>query len=348
MSPVAQAQVPFTPAMLIPNPFGIVLTVGQWLVQDSKRIYYIKVVGEGDTPEQARVNGFRLAVEQAVGSIVLSETEVANGRIRRDEIISYASGFVDKFNIIKTDQVGARSRVTMEIWVGESSIARRLLNDSAGSGTIDGQRLATQVETLQNERLAGDRLLTPVLRDFPRRAFSVELERTQIDFDARRTLQLEVPVTVGWSGAYLTSLFEVLKRTSQDRITCWWPGDTKCRQQQAQQSYINNMAFDDPVKVDAVVQYFTQNKPVILLKVVDQGERILQKSCTPFVFSNVEPQPYNIPNRYMLTVRNSGVTIDSRYQLLGKLTLNLGANPALFESANRIEGSIVTESECSI
>ena len=74
--------------MIMPSPLGIILTVGQWIYNGTEKVYYIEVEGEGPTPEEARLNGFRLAVEQSVGSIIASETEVRNERAIRDEIIS--------------------------------------------------------------------------------------------------------------------------------------------------------------------------------------------------------------------------------------------------------------------
>lgn len=356
LSLTAQAQVPaFSPNMLIPSPLGVVIMVGQWLIQDKRRVYYIRVQGQGATLQQARDNGFRLAVEQAVGTLVVSETQARNQRLIRDEIITYASGFVDRFEIIRTDATAQVHLVTMDVWIAESAIAGRLLNDSAGTGTIDGARLATQVETLQQERQAGDRLLATVLQDFPRRAFTVEVEKTQVDFDARRTLQIEVPVTLAWNTQYLTALNETMIRTSQNRISCFnffktlagFPPDADCQARQNRQYFFNNVAFDEPHKVGAVVQYFTQNKPAIQISIVDIHGTALLKTCRRFVFSNVEDQPYNIPNRHLFVVHNQSVKIDSRYQLGGKLSINLGANPRVFESANRIDVRIVPEKECS-
>ena len=352
----AQAQIPaITPQMLIPSPLGVVLMVGQWLMQDRRQVYYIRVQGQGATAQQARDNGFRLAVEQAVGTLIVSQTQTHNQRLVRDEIITYASGFVDRFEILRTDVTAQGHLVAMDVWIAESAIAGRLLNDSAGTGTIDGARLATQVQTLQQERQSGDRLLSTVLQDFPRRAFTVEVEKTQVDFDARRTLQIEVPVTLGWNAQYLTALNETMIRISQSRISCFnffkalagFPQDADCVARQNRQYFFNNVAFDEPHKVSAVVQYFTQNKPAIQVSIVDLHGTALQKTCRRFVFSNVEDQPYNIPNRHLFLVYNQSVKIDSKYQLGGKLSMNLGGNPRVFESANRIDVRIVPEKECS-
>jgi hypothetical protein len=354
VSLTAQAQTGFNPGMLAPSPLGLVLMIGQWIMQDNKRVYYIRVAGEGDTPEQARTNGFRLGVEQAVGTIVLSETQVANRRIQRDEIITYAAGFVDRFEILRTETVNGRYRVSMDLWIGESAIARRLLNDSAGASHIDGQRLAVQVETLQMERHAGDRLLETVLRDFPQRAFAVEVDKTEVRFDERRTLQMSVPVTIGWSREYYAALMEVFRRTRSDAVNCTsvWRAlagirsDPECLAQAERQTYVNGMASDDPARVMAMIQHFTQNKPALEIAVVDLHGRTVNRGCYNFLFSNLENQPYNIPNHYLFAVHNNNVQINPRYQLSGKLGMNLGGNTAQIQQANRIVVRVVTEKQC--
>jgi len=126
---LSQAQV-ITTAMLLQIPVSTILTVGQWLFSGGEKVYYIEVVGVGRTAEESKLNGFRLAVEQAVGSIIASETEVVNNRIARDEVISYASGYVSKFIIV--DQASAETgyKTQMKVWIKRSIIANRLLHEN--------------------------------------------------------------------------------------------------------------------------------------------------------------------------------------------------------------------------
>ena len=94
----AQAQVP---ALLMPTPLGTILSVYSYVTKDSKQSYYARVQGQGDTQEQARTNGFRVAVEQAIGPLILSESVSAGARLQRDQIITYSSGMIDRFNIVE-------------------------------------------------------------------------------------------------------------------------------------------------------------------------------------------------------------------------------------------------------
>ena len=137
----------------------MIITIGQWIYQGTERVYYIEVAGQGADAEEARKNGFRLAVEQAIGSLISSESEVQNGRLIRDEIISYAAGYVSNFEIVSTENVNRGSRVVMRVWVKRSALANRLLNESKQSGQVDGATAAVSFKTIVNERQTGDQLL---------------------------------------------------------------------------------------------------------------------------------------------------------------------------------------------
>lgn len=344
----APAQMSSVPVQaLLPNPISVVVMVGQWLMRDNKRVYYIRVRGEGASFIEARQNGLRLAVEQALGTLVLSETEVRDQRIVRDEIITYAAGFVDRFEIIDADHVNrVINRVTMDVWVSESRIAHRLLNESVGTGTIDGSRLTTQVDTLKQERVSADRVLKTVLQDFPRRAFDVELSKSLADFSAQRTLQLDVPFTVSWNRAYLDSFNEALRRVGNDSVSCWWP-TADCRQRQSRQYIIYGVAFEDQIQATNIVNHMTHSaKPAVQFVILDAHGRSLVQTCQLMLFSNIENQPFNTPTRYFLSVGSNSVSIDKKYSVPGRIQLNFGHNPDILRTAQRIEARIIPEKEC--
>jgi hypothetical protein len=102
---------------LAPNPLTIALTVGKWLVKDSQKAYYVQVESTASTPAQARTEGLKLAVSQAVGTLVVAESEVRNQQLVRNEIIQYSSGYIQDFKILSESQVGPMSRVVMDVWV---------------------------------------------------------------------------------------------------------------------------------------------------------------------------------------------------------------------------------------
>lgn len=194
---------------------GTVITVGQWISLNTKRVYYIEVDSRGDTFEDAKNEAFRLAIEQAVGTLILSESESQNYRLKRNDIVTYASGYVDRFEITDRRQFAGETRLRIRVWVAHSAIAGRLLHQQAEPREISGNTIATQIQTFQQQQQSGDRLLSTVLQDFPHRAFDVGMEPARVIMDSQRQGHLQVPFVVGWSKTYTKALEETLRNINQ-------------------------------------------------------------------------------------------------------------------------------------
>lgn len=359
LSLTAQAQVPvFTPQLLMPSPLGIVITVGQWIIKDQKQVYYIQVQTVGSTFEEARLNGFRLAVEQALGSVVLSETQTSNSRIVRDDIISYASGYVDKFEVHRVEQTPQGYRMTMDVWVGRSQIANRLLNDSTATGRIDGDRLAVQSETLRYERSQGDRVMATVLNDFPRRAFDVKIDRSQINFTNDRQLQIAVPITVSWNQDYVRALYEASRVVGFEPERCLF--NRSCEERQATASYLNikgrgtivgwngAVGFNDSARLGAIIQRVTQNAPAVQFTIFDTQGNARHQTCQPFIVTNLEsPVSGHRPTNYMLTVADRSVTLNERYTLEGRKMVTFGSGISGPQDLDRVDVRVVDRADCT-
>jgi hypothetical protein len=200
--------------MLIPSPLGVAITLGTWIIDANKqKVYYIEVIGDGRDTEESRKNGFRIAVEQAVGSIIASETEVQNNRVARDEIISYASGYVTKYEIVQQIPSPTGIRTVMKVWVAKNPIANRLLNESKVAGQVEGSQAAVSFTTLIDERTNGDKLVATVLHDYPRRAYDIEVGKSRVEFDYYRNATLTIPYRLRLNQDYVTSLITALEAT---------------------------------------------------------------------------------------------------------------------------------------
>jgi hypothetical protein len=344
----AQAQITFTPAMIMPSPLGIVLSIGQWLLKDGKpAIYYIEVAGSGATSEEARNNGFRLAVEQAIGSLIASETEVQNGRVVRDEIISYASGYVDKFEIVNSHPTNNGYRVVMKVWVGRSALANRLLNKTQKGNEIDGSRVSVQLQTLRNERGQGDRILQTVLNDFPRRAFNITIDSNTIKMNGGRGGQLTIPYELKWSHLYLQSLYEALKQTGQERANANYQVWVTYK---PPENWIRNeggsAAFDDGQKPAMIWQRFVQSEPRLQVSLLDAQNRPLYRGC--YLVPELDHfHQYNIPKKYLVEQYYNQVRINGDKTVPGVIQLNLGTNTEIISRINRVEFDVVLTADCT-
>jgi hypothetical protein len=318
-APVSQAQInSFTPQMLIPSPLGVVITVGQWLLfNDNRRVYYIEVAGRGDTVEQARNNGFRLAVEQALGTLISSETEVQNGRIVRDEIISYAAGYVDRFTIVSTGTVGNQTEVVMKVWVGRSALADRLLNRTQQSGEIDGARASVQLQTLNQERATGDALLQQVLNDFPRRAFDIELKHTDVSRHNRNPV-IEINFRLKWSQDYLRSMCAALQATGQKvsrpatSISVYgggWFGGVSC-----------GANYDDNMKFQLVANRMFVMQPTVLVTLRGPAREVIYTSC--YMYQELDNYASgHVTQQRFVQFNAIGAQINGNYVMPGRIPI---------------------------
>jgi hypothetical protein len=328
----AHAQVPIgVTTAVMPSPLGIALTVGKWIYDAAtkEQVYYIEVAGKGRTAEEARTVAFRIAVEQAVGSIMSSETEVRNGRIVRDEIINYASGYVDRYEITNQVASAVGVRIAMRVWVRKSVLSNRLLNRSERSGEVDGSRASVQLATLNQERATGDRLVQTVLNDFPKRSFDIELKNTELKYGGRQGV-LEVPFTVTWNRDYLKSLWTALDATSQRgtnpqgtvAITtgAWFAG------------FGGTATYDDVGKLQQVVGTMVSNT-------------VLFRQC--FKWPELDHiDGYHVRPGRFVTVRPYGNTaiINGGFRL--DAIAQISANPGLLATASQINADIVPGSQC--
>ena len=264
--------------LFINIPWSLGIHLYQWMTKDDKKVLYVEVTAEGADLESARQSAFRMAVERAVGVIVSSETEVGNQRIRRDDIITYASGFVSDYKLVGQIQKGNRTWVKMQVWVSHSSLRDRLLNESRGSGQIEGGRIAEQIRSFKHSRQSGDRLLESVLADYPKRSFDIGIQPTQVIVDNDRRMFLVVPFTISWNDKYLTSLKEAVKTINQRKDCGGWFSICHGVQGLIRVSNVTGY-FDDEVAVRAMQQHMITSQPVLEATLYDNNNRVVGREC---------------------------------------------------------------------
>lgn len=304
-----------TPAMSTASVVLSVVRIAINLGSGKQNYTQVDVVSEGVTVEQARLEGFRTAVNQAVGSVVATQTQTQNQRLVRDEIINYSSGFVDRFEILEQQDVGNRVKLKMRVWVAESKLAHRLLGQSYDSQQVPGDKIGTQIETLLEERQQGDRLVNAVMQDYPHRAFDVKVGKSKVKFDEYRRAIISTDVTIGWDSRFVDAINDTLKRTR------------------------------DPAKNAWVYQQAVTQEPTIRLTAVDSHGTVLQKECKAFTISP-DNTGYVKPTRYLLMWHKTAPFFDTRYQVGGDLSMNFGQNTQRLKQVDRIEVKILSQKDC--
>lgn len=326
-------------SILTPSPISVAITVGMWVTKNRDKFYQIEVRSEAATFEQAKAEAFRLAVEQAVGSLILAESEMRDRTIQRNEIISYASGYISEFDITQREETGNRVRLTMKVWVAESRIANRLLNRSTTTNTID-PNASVRVETILQERYQGDRVLNAVLADFPKRAFDIELGVNTVSLNNQRRVKLNIPFKLKWNYDYLTSLYDSAYATRQERAACWIRSPECAKLQQTQStfsmsvkppqnwfmSWAGTVAFDDSFKVQSMANTFIGSRPAVMLTLRDDMNNVVKKSCYywPELDHNIV---HSYPSEYMFNMHNNNAGINGNFVLNGQIELDTQSIP---------------------
>lgn len=338
-----QAQLgPVTTQMIMPSPLGMVLMVGKWIYDASSRqeVYYIEVAGDGADPQQARMNGFRLAVEQAIGTLISSETETQNGRIVRDEIISYAAGFVDRFEIINEQLTNRGVRVSMRVWVKKSALSDRLLNRTGTTGTIDGARASVQLQTLNQERATGDALLQQVLNDFPRRAFDIELKPTDV-VRKNRSAILEVNFVMTWNRDYLRSLWTALEATSQR--TSRPVATISVGVGGLFSGFGGSARFDDNVKLQLLADRMLFSLPTVLVTVRGPSREVLFTSC--YLYQELDNQEQGwVTRERFVSFHNFGASVNGMMKLVGRIQIPVSLD--VLARASSVDMDVVLRNQC--
>jgi len=200
-------------------------------------------------------------VEQALGSVIASETEQRNSRIRRDEVISYAAGFVERFEIVNTTSTGSGYEIAMRVWIQRTNLAERLLVTSRADGQIDGARAAVAVETAQYSRSQGDRLLATVLSDFPKRSFDIKVRPIEIELDDNRNPLVVIVYHITWNRQYEKSVIAAQKAVGM-RCSGW---GEKCPPDQA----IKDLHWNN----------FVGGNPHVLVNITSDSGEIQWRTC---------------------------------------------------------------------
>ena len=198
--------------MSILSGINTAVSIGKWITQDSKKVFYIQVESQGSSFEDAKQNAFKIAVERAVGALVLNETEVGNQDVIRNDVIMYSSGMIETYKVKKQNSSGGQVSLVMDVWVSDSRIANRLMTIGKGNVLVAGDQVVAREKSRHEEQKTGDKVINTVANDFPKLAFEMKIKNTQIQRQGRES-QILVNTKLSWSKHYIDSLIDALDRT---------------------------------------------------------------------------------------------------------------------------------------
>lgn len=326
--------------LITPSPLGAIIAVNSY-VKDKKKVYYIRVESQARDFELAKKQAFRLASEQVAGTVVLSESELRNSKLTRDEIITYSSGLIDEYKIIDRLDGPGYVKLTMDIWITESVMAQRLLAKSATDKGVDGPALATQVDSILEERQRGDQILMAVLRDMPRHGFKITLEPAKINMDNNRNVQISVFAKVRWDERYTMAFTDAARRVGRKP-------EPLCIINCAPQNYfLNGYVIDDFQRLKMVVDYIKTTAPTLKLELQDQNGNPVSRTCSKLNLIFEGGMDPGIRTMVGIDVTGRVVDVGIDASIAGDVYFTpLGQNTAQMSRLNEVRAEVVPQSQC--
>ena len=270
------------PNWIIPSPITIAIQVGKWIMSkdNQEEVYYIRVQSKGATETEARNEAFRLAVDQAVGSLLVSETKIQDGNLKSHETINYSSGYIHNFEYVNIHR-GNQVVLQIDVWVKKSRIADRISLENSTQGELQGGRIAESFRSLQQQDVAGDRLLIGLLEDFPERAVNVQIQNIEYINEQRKPI-LQISYNVWWKEKYIESLQETMRNISEERSAqrhngpgLTFRGSIRCNGWLCSDKHYAT----DQARSDLIYRGFYGKKTSLLVIILDVHNQPLYQHC---------------------------------------------------------------------
>jgi hypothetical protein len=229
----------------------------------------------------------------------------------------------------------------MKVWVARSALSDRLLNRSVKSGEVDGARATVQLQTLNEERITGDRLLQQVLNDYPKRAFDIELKPTDV-IRQNRSAQMELNFVVRWNRDYLRSLWTALEATAYRGSNAV---STIGVNSGSLFGFGGQARFDDMQKYQALVRTMVGTAPAVLVTVRGGGTDVLHSSCYQYQELDHQSRYHVTTDRFVeLSPYAATAFVNGAYRMKSRIQIPI--NAAVLNQVTAVDMEIVTQRQC--
>ena len=328
------------PDWIIPSPVTIALQVGKWMIsQDNQEeVYYIRVQSKGATETEARTEAFRLAVDQAVGSLLVSETKIKNGNLQNHETINYSSGYIHDFEYVNIHR-GNKVVLQVDVWVKKSRIAERISVENSSECELQGGRIAESFRSLQEQDQAGDRLLKSVLADFPERAVNVQIKNIEYLNQNRKPI-LQVEFYVWWKEKYIEALRETLKNVGEEQDTDrdYWHGLALRGKIGCNGWFCDDKQYvTDQAQGDLIYKQIYGKRPNVLVTILDTLSEPVYNQC--WWWDNIQGNSYGRNQLF-------GDYTTIYYEAVLNNTLAIDLSNYNISKMDRVELQVVRQSSC--
>jgi len=270
------------------SPLSLALSAGSWLLKDNKKAYYVTVEATADSKELALQEAFRLAIDMAVGTFVVTQTEVNKDVLIRKEFVKYSAGFIQDFQIKSESKFGKKTKLVVDVWVTESKLAEVVMTVSKAEGKFDGKKSAAIVDNNIQRLKSSDKLFDMVLNDFPSRAFFVMTRDINVSLTGRDVV-VNIPTHIEWHPRYMNALSEVFEKTRQGTEPNTYEKhewESVIRYKKPNEIFMSVASYRDKQKLDAIIIRMIDDGPILKVDIKDSNNKTIVYNCFNYTYFN--------------------------------------------------------------
>ena len=243
----------------------------------------IRVIGIGNSFDSAKEDAFKKAIEIQVGVVILSQREIHNSDLVKNEIITYSAGYVDEYKVVTHQTLSNKTTLIVDVWVADSKLAHRLLSSGKSVENLEGDKLSTQYNSFLIDRAKGDKILTTILNDYPKLAYNVTQRPYQFKVDAQRNAILVIPFEIKWNYNYIVSLNEVLNLVADTKPDLNKTVGTIVVTAKNPKDYVlgkmDNYQFTDMSRFNQIRNKFDNTRLQVKMLIIDINNKVVDGSC---------------------------------------------------------------------
>lgn len=187
---------------------------------DTKTTRIESVAGKGTTKEDAKQDAFRNAVEEAVGSLLLSSQISVKDKVFQDNIKSYSAGYIKDYDVIFESEQDGQWLVIIDATIASSKIAHRFIESGEKDLYVAGILIEDVLNSDLEQRYQGDHVLSEVMSSYPYNAYSIEHEDMKFRLGQDRKSFVEIPYKITMNQSWLEALTETLDAVSIKSSKC--------------------------------------------------------------------------------------------------------------------------------
>lgn len=179
----------------------------------------VTVVGFGSTPNEARNDAVRQALQETMQQLIVVDRAIKDDQIIRDKIMSTMNGYIEDFKELSTKKEGQQIAVKAVVTVSSSRIENFIGTSIGGGGSVSGAALFADTQREIAQRKARGEIFDRLFRGFPSEVMETKLLKISPSPDLKYyIIDIEMSFSKPWVDA-LKSGLEALSTGRHRRIS---------------------------------------------------------------------------------------------------------------------------------